>query len=158
MVDGGAAVNIMSYATYRKIEKGEEYLIQTDMTLRDFEGKTSPVHGAINVELTIGSKTLPTTFFVIDDKGVYNLLLGCDWIHVNCCIPSTMHQCLIQWHGDVVEVVQADQTISVAAADPDVWVYDDAECISGRAWTGDLLKVTELGPKPIQAIGCDDSS
>jgi hypothetical protein len=99
MVDGGAAVNIMSYATYRKIEKGEEYLIQTDMTLRDFEGKTSPVCGAINVELTIGSKTLPTTFFVIDDKGVYNLLLGCDWIHANCCIPSTMHQCLIQWHG-----------------------------------------------------------
>jgi len=39
-----------------------------------------------------GSKTLPTTFFVISGKGAYNLLLGRDWIHANCCIPCTMHQ------------------------------------------------------------------
>jgi hypothetical protein len=30
------------------------------------------------VELTIGSKTLPTTFFVVDMKGRYDLLLGRD--------------------------------------------------------------------------------
>jgi hypothetical protein len=64
--------------------------------------------GAVNAELTIGSKTLPTTFFVIDGKGTYSLLLGGDWIHVNCYIPSTVHQCLIQWQGDNVIVVQAN--------------------------------------------------
>jgi len=41
--------------------------------------------------LTIGSKTLPTTFFVISGKCAYNLLLWRDCIHANCCIPSTMH-------------------------------------------------------------------
>jgi len=103
LVDGGAAINIMPYAIYRKLRKGDQDLTRTDMMLKDFEGNVSPVKGAICVELTIGSKTLSTTFFVISGKGAYNLLLGRDWIHANCCIPSTMHQCLVQWEGDKIE-------------------------------------------------------
>ena len=77
-----------------------------------------PRPGAINVELIIGSKTLLTIFFVIDEKGSYNLLFGHDWIHENYCVPSTMHQCLIQWHGDDVELVCADEFVSIATVDP----------------------------------------
>jgi len=95
LIDGGAAINIMPYAVYRKLGKGDQDLTKTYMMLKDFEGNVSLVKGAICVELTIGSKTLPTTFFVISGKGAYNLLLGRDWIHANCCIPSTMHQCLV---------------------------------------------------------------
>ena len=91
LVDGGAAVNIMPYAMLRKLGTSDEDLIQTDMVLKDFEGNVSPARGALCVDLTIGSKTLPTTFFVINGKGAYNLLLGRDWIHANCCVPSTMH-------------------------------------------------------------------
>jgi hypothetical protein len=76
LVDGGAAVNVMPYAVYRKLGKGEEDLIKTDMMLKEFEGKASPARGAINIELKIRSKTLPTTFFVINGKGSYNMLLG----------------------------------------------------------------------------------
>ena len=72
----------------------------------------------MNVELTIESKTLLTTFFVIDGKGSYSLLLGHGWIHANCCVPSTMNQCLIQWRGDDVELVHADDSVSIAIADP----------------------------------------
>jgi len=95
LVDGGAAINIMSYIVCRKLGKGDQDLTKTDMMLKDFEGNVSPIKGAICVELTIGSKTLPTTFIVISGKGAYNLLLGRGWIHVNCCIPSIMHQCLV---------------------------------------------------------------
>jgi len=91
LVDGGAPINIMPYAVYQKLGKGDQDLTKTDMMLKDFEGNVSPVKRPICVELTIGSKTLPTTFFVISGKGAYNLLLGRDWIHANCCIPSTMH-------------------------------------------------------------------
>ena len=61
------------------------------MMLKDFGGNESKIRGAMNVELTIESKTLVTTFFIIDGKGSYSLLLGRNWIHVNCCVPSTMH-------------------------------------------------------------------
>jgi len=48
-VDGGAAINIMSYAVYRKLGKGDQDLTKTDMMLKDFEGNVSPVKGAICV-------------------------------------------------------------------------------------------------------------
>ena len=92
LVDGGTSVNLMPYTTFRKLGKGPGDLMETDMMLKDFGGNTSKTRGGgINIALTIGSKTLLTTFFVIDGKGSYSLLLGCDWIHANCCIPSTMH-------------------------------------------------------------------
>ena len=89
LVDRGASVNLMPYTTFHKLGKGPEDLLETDMMLRDFRGNTSKTRGAINVELTIESKTLLTTFFIIDGKGSYSLLLGRDWIHANYCIPST---------------------------------------------------------------------
>ena len=74
LIDGGAAINIMPYAVYRKLGKGDQDLTKTDMMLKDFEWNVSPIKGAICVELTISSKTLPTTFFVISGKGAYKLL------------------------------------------------------------------------------------
>jgi len=38
LVDDGAAINIMPYAVYRKLGKGDQDLTKTDMILRDFEG------------------------------------------------------------------------------------------------------------------------
>jgi len=94
LIDGGAAINIMLYTIYWKLGKWDQDLTKTNIMLKDFEGNISPVKGAICVELTIGSKTLPMTFFVISGKGAYNLLLGRDWIHANCCI---LLQCTNAW-------------------------------------------------------------
>jgi len=69
LVDGGAAVNIMPYVMLHKLGKSQDDLTKTDMMLKDFEGVVSPALGALCVDLTIGSKTLPTTFFVINGKG-----------------------------------------------------------------------------------------
>jgi hypothetical protein len=41
LVDGGAAVNLMPYTTFRKLGKGLEDLLKTDMMLRDFGGNAS---------------------------------------------------------------------------------------------------------------------
>ena len=78
LVDGGVAVNIMPYVMLRKLGKNQDDLTKTDMMLKDFEGVVSPALGALCVDLTIGSKTLPTTFFIINGKGSYSLLLGRD--------------------------------------------------------------------------------
>jgi hypothetical protein len=87
LVDGGASINLVPYTMLHKIGKLDEDLTQTDMMLVHFEGNISPAQGAICVELTIGSKTLPIAFFIIKGRGSYNLLLGRDWIHANYCIP-----------------------------------------------------------------------
>ena len=113
------------------------------MMLKDFEGVGSPTLGALCVVLTIGSKTLPTTFFVINGKGSYSLLLGRNWIHANCCIPSTMHQCLIQWVDDNVEIVSADSSFSVASAEAHTVSYDRMNCLSGQAWEKDFFRMAD---------------
>jgi hypothetical protein len=114
------------------------------MMLVDFEGNVSLAQGAICVELTIGSKTLPTTFFVIKGRGSYNLLLGQDWIYANCCIPSTMHQCIVQWIGDSVEMVKGETSLTVAAAEAQGWTYDRVSCISGKAWDTNISRCPVL--------------
>ena len=107
----------------------------------------------MNIKLTIRSKTLLTTFFVIDGKGSYSLLLGRDWIHANYCVPLTMHQCLIQWHGDDVELVHADESMGVATADLVFWELGDFECFSSKIWEGGFIRVNNESQQPIQAVG-----
>ena len=75
LVDGGASVNLMPYTTFRKLSKGLGDLMETNMMLKDFGGNASKTRGAINIELTIRSKTLLTTFFIIDGKGSYGCSL-----------------------------------------------------------------------------------
>jgi len=153
LVDGGAAVNVMPYSTFRKLGKKVEDLCPTNMRLIGFSGNISVTKGAICVELTVGSKSLPTTFFVVDAKGIYSFLLGRDWIHANCCIPSTMHQSLIQWIVDDVEVVLADSSVSISHAGTDEWNFEGMECFSRKVYEGDVIKVFDDNQQPIQAVG-----
>ena len=155
LVDGGASVNLMPYTTFRKLGKGPGDLLETDMMLRDFGGNTSKTRGTIKVELTIRSKTLLTMFFVIDGKGSYSLLLNRDWIHANCCIPSTMHQCLIQRHGDDIELVLTDESVSIATADLVFWELGDFECFSSKLCEGGFIKISNESQQPTQAIGSE---
>jgi hypothetical protein len=126
------------------------------MMLVDFEGNVSPAQGAIYVELTIGSKTLPTAFFVIKGRGSYNLLLGQDWIHANYYVPSTMHQCIIQWIRDSMEVVQGETSLTVATTEAQGWTYDRVSCISGKTLDTKYLKVSDFGLKSFRVVDSDD--
>jgi hypothetical protein len=154
LIDGGAAINIMPYVMYRKLGKGDQDLTKTDMMLKDFEGNVSQAKGAVCVELTIGSKTLPTMFFVINGKGAYNLLLGRDWIHANCCVPSIIHQCLVQWIRDKIEVVPGDSSYIIASTESDT--YERTKCISEEVWEKEFLKVVDYEISSIQAVGSEE--
>jgi hypothetical protein len=146
LVDTGAAVNIMPYAVLRRLGHFVGDLIKTNITLSDFNGQTSEAQGVLSVDLTIGGKTIPTSFFVVNSKDSYTVLLGRDWIHANCYIPSTMHQCLIQWNGNEVEVVHADDSVEVSYAAMSVWDAEDKEPILGISLEGcDRVEATKNG-------------
>ena len=91
--------------------------MKTNLMLNGFTGESTEAKGVISMELTVGSKTLPTAFFVVDVQGNYSDLLGRDWIHANRCVPSILHQTLLQWIDDDIEVVQADTSAYVALVD-----------------------------------------
>jgi hypothetical protein len=117
LVDGGASVNIMLLSMFKRLGHEEGDLKRTNLSLSGFAGEPTEAKGIVCKELTVGSKTVPMTFFVVDIKGRYNVLLGRDWIHANECIPSTLHQCVVQWVGNEVEVVKADEDVFIAVVE-----------------------------------------
>jgi hypothetical protein len=86
LVDTGAAVNIMPYLVLRRLGHSAEDLIKTNAMLSDFNGQASEAQGVLNVDLTVGSKTIPTSFFIVSSKSTYTVLLregldSCQLLH-----------------------------------------------------------------------------
>ena len=132
LVDGGAIVNLMPYYLYKKLGGTDEEMIKTNMTVSGVGGG-DPIgaKGVASMELTVGSKMLATAFFVSEVQGNFSLILGHDWIHANQCVPSTLHQVLIQWISDEIEVVHGDTTSFITTADSNtLGVHDDIKCLS----------------------------
>jgi hypothetical protein len=154
LVDTSATVNIMPYSVLLQLGCSTEDLIKTNVTLSDFNGQASEAQGVLNIDLIVGSKTIPTSFFIVSSKITHTVLLGRDWIHTNCCIPSTMHQCLIQWDIDEVEVVHADDSIEISLAAMSVWDAEGQEPISGISLEGyDRVEAIKNGVRLVLSTG-----
>ena len=133
LVDGGAIVNLMPYSLYKKLGGTDEELIKTNMTVSGVGGgDLIGAKGVASMELTVGSKTLATAFFVSEVQGNFSLILGRDWIHANQCVPSSLHQFLIQRVGDEIELVHGDASSFIATTDSEfVGAHDNIKCLSG---------------------------
>jgi hypothetical protein len=160
LVDGGASINILPLSLFKKLGHIEGDLKRINLSLSNFAGDPTEAKGIICKEVTVGSKTMPTTFFVVDMKGCYNVLLGQDLIHANECVPSTLHQYVIQWIGDEVEVVQANEEVCVAVAESQVDILGGKmECLSGKDLTGyDYNSVDKDGFVPISVKPAIDAT
>jgi hypothetical protein len=144
LVDGGAVVNLMLYSIFKKLGREDDDLMKTNMTLNGVGGNPMEARGIISMELIVGSKLLTTAFFVIEVAGNYSVILGRDWIHTNYCVPSSLHQFLIQWIDDEIEVVHADMSAFIAPADAMAdWQHGSASACRER-----ILHVTTFFASP----------
>ena len=50
---------------------------------------------------------------------------------------------------DDVELVHADEFVSVAIADPVFWELTNLKCFSSKLWEGDFIKISNEGQHPI---------
>jgi hypothetical protein len=141
----------MPYSIFRKLGREDGELVKTNLTLTGVGGNPMEARGVISMELTAGSKSLATVFFIIEVQGNYSVILGRDWIHANICIPSTLHQFLIQWINDDIEVVHAYASAYIALADAMAdWHHRSARCLSGRDLIGyDFLSISKEGFVPV---------
>jgi hypothetical protein len=120
------------------------------------EGPISP-KGVMSMQLSVGIKMIPTAFFIAKVQGNYNIILGRDWIHANRCIPSTLHQLLIQWVGEEVEIMHADVSACVAMADSSSWSHYNIKCLSGQDISDcNFVSVSKDGFVPVSVKPVDD--
>jgi hypothetical protein len=96
LIDGGAAINLMLYSVFKKLGREDNELVKTNLMLNGVGGNPMKAQGVISMELTTRRKSLVTAFFITEVQGNYSVILGRDWIHVNHCVPSTLHQFLTQ--------------------------------------------------------------
>jgi hypothetical protein len=89
LVDGGASDNILPLLLFKKLGHIEGELKCTNLSLSGFAGDPTEVKVIIYKELMVGSKTVPTTFFVVDVKGRYNVLLSRDTCQRVCPVYSS---------------------------------------------------------------------
>jgi hypothetical protein len=158
LIDGGASINILPLSLFKKIGHIEGDPKRTNLSLSDFASEPMEAKRIIYKEVTAGSKIVPMAFFVVDVKGCYSVLIGRDWIHANECVPSTLHQCVMQWISDEVEVVLADEEVCVAVAESQVDIPGGKmECLSSKDLMGyDYISISKDEFVPISvklAIG-----
>ena len=78
LVDSGAVVNLMLESMLGKLGKMSRDLVQTNVAITDFNGKTSAVKGMVLLNIKVGRVDKPTMFVVVPSKASYNVLLGRD--------------------------------------------------------------------------------
>ena len=89
LVDGGAAMNLVPESMLGKLRKISRDLVQTNVAMTGFNGKTSAIKGIVLLNIKVESIDKRTMFVVVPSKARYNLLLGKDWIHGVSAIPQT---------------------------------------------------------------------
>jgi hypothetical protein len=66
LIDGGAAVNLMLYFVFKKLEREDDELVKTNLTLNNLGGNLMEDRGVVSMELTIRKKSLAIAFFVVE--------------------------------------------------------------------------------------------
>jgi hypothetical protein len=69
LVHGGTSINILPLSLFKKLGHIEGDPKCTNLSLSGFAGDPTEAKGIIFKDLTVGSKTMPTTFFMVDVKG-----------------------------------------------------------------------------------------
>ena len=69
-----------------------------------------------------------------------------------------MHQCLIQWVDDTVEIVSADSSFSVASAKAHIVSYDQMNYLSGQIWEKDFFRMANYEVTSAKAGDSSDES
>jgi hypothetical protein len=159
LIDGSTAVNLMLYSIFKKLERKDDELMKTNLTLNGVGGNPMEARGVVSMELTVGSKLLATAFFIVEVQDNYSVILGRDWIHINHCIPSTLYEFLIQWIDDEIEVVHANLSAYIALADAMAdWQHESARWLSGRDLTGyNFISVSKEGFVPVSVKSASEA-
>ncbi|KAM1174077.1 hypothetical protein ACFX13_027333 [Malus domestica] len=71
LIDGGATVNVLPAKQMKRLGRGTEDLIPTDLTVSSFSGAITKTHRILPLEVDLGSKQIMLALFVVDCTSTY---------------------------------------------------------------------------------------
>ena len=78
LIDNGSVVNVMPLRMLISMGRSISDMIETEVVVSTFTEEVSKTLGILPIDITIGSKTALSVFFVIDSTANYNILLRRD--------------------------------------------------------------------------------
>ncbi|XP_070040883.1 uncharacterized protein [Nicotiana tomentosiformis] len=108
LVDEGSSVNILPIRTMKELGIPMNELSESHVMIQGFNQGGQRAIGAIKFGITIEDMQSSVWLHVIDAKTSYNVLLGRPWIYENKVVPSTYHQCLKYYEGEIEKKIVAD--------------------------------------------------
>lgn len=88
-------MNILPFSMLRKLSKLDGDLIHTNVSVCELSRNATRTKWVLPIELKVGNNVEDIVFFVLENTLNYNALLGRDWRHSNCCVPSLLHLLLL---------------------------------------------------------------
>ncbi|KZV51422.1 hypothetical protein F511_39681 [Dorcoceras hygrometricum] len=88
--------------------KKEEDPVPTGVCVSAFTGESTKTIRVFLANVTVGSLSSLYVFLLANASANVQALLEKNWIHTNQSIPSSMHQLLLFWKEDEVEIIEAD--------------------------------------------------
>jgi hypothetical protein len=159
LAHNGAAIHQISYSIFKKLGREDDELVKTNLTPNGVGGNPMEARDVVSMELTVGTKLLATTLFVIEVQGNYSVILGRGWIHINRSVSSTLHQFLIQWINGEIELVHANASAYIVQANATTdWQHGSAQCLSRKDLSGyDFLSVTKVRFVPVSVHSASEA-
>ena len=78
LVDNGSTVNVMPLRMLRALGRSIDDMIETKVSVLAFIGEISKTLSILHIDITMGSKTSLSAFFVINSTTNCNVFLGRD--------------------------------------------------------------------------------
>lgn len=90
------------------------------MKMASFMGMTYKTLGELIIDEVVCPKEIMSTFIVLDGNDSYFIILSRYWIHTGEFVSSILHQRLMFWILDKIEVVETDNNYF----SPEVNIFD----------------------------------
>ena len=116
LIDTGSSVDVLFKSILEEMGMPDLRLEHTNTSLKGFGGGKLVSLGMVELPITIGSspteKTFILDFVVIDEKGPYQMILGCPFLRISKAVIFNHYRALKYRVNKVVGVVRGDQRIA----------------------------------------------
>ena len=92
LVDPGSATDLLQLPAFQQMNVSFDMLSSVGRILFGFNGATTVTMGDIAISVKAGPVVQRVLFFVVEDLGPYNAIVGRAWLHAMKVMPSTYHQ------------------------------------------------------------------
>ena len=143
LLDNGPALNVCPLVTAIALGFSPSDFGSSIQTARAYDGTQRTVMGTLTRHVMIGLVRYSILFQVLRIHSLFNLLLGCPWIHEAGVIPSLLHRKVKFIHEGRIITIQSDKDV-VTSFEPVLQISHSEDDLHLTGFVFDEVQVISL--------------